>query len=57
MKKLLTVEEAAELLQVTPRTVKNWIKNDSMNFPVTKLGRLVRIDADMLSEWISNNSK
>lgn len=41
MKWYLTVKEAAEILRVTPRTVRNWIRDKRL--PVVRAGRRVLI--------------
>jgi excisionase family DNA binding protein len=44
--RLRTIDEAAELLNVSPRTVRRLIESGAL--PVHRLGRLVRIaDADL----------
>jgi excisionase family DNA binding protein len=46
MTRLRTIDEAAELLNVSPRTVRRLIESGAL--PVHRLGRLVRIaDPDL----------
>jgi excisionase family DNA binding protein len=40
--KLLTIEDAADLFQVSPKTVRRWIKTGEL--PAAKLGGQWRID-------------
>ena len=39
--KYLTIKEVAEVLKVTEKTVKNWIKNNKIHYK--KVGGTVRI--------------
>lgn len=48
--KYLTVEEVADQLQVSSRTVHRWIREDGL--PAIKLARAVRVDADDLAKWL-----
>lgn len=53
---LLTVAQAAELLQVSPRTIRDWLLKRRITF--TKLGRSVRIPRSELNRlveagWVS----
>lgn len=47
---LLTVAQAAELLQVSPRTIRGWLLKRRIAF--TKVGRLVRIPRRELERLI-----
>ena len=49
--KLLQVKQVAEMLAVTPRTVRTKIKQGSL--PVVHVAGLTRIDAEMLQDIIS----
>ncbi|NMP23560.1 helix-turn-helix domain-containing protein [Sulfobacillus harzensis] len=51
MGKYLTVEEVAEQLQVSSRTVHRWIRDEGL--PAIKLARAVRVDADDLAGWLA----
>ena len=52
---LLTVEEAAAWLKVTPNTVYEWIKRDEL--PVLRLGRLIRIPKAEVLEMIGQHKE
>ena len=48
--KLLTVQEVAEILRVTPNTVYRWIKRGRL--PVVRIGYLVRLPASAIENLI-----
>jgi excisionase family DNA binding protein len=50
MDTLLTVNEVAEILGISPTTAKIWASQ--RRFPVVKIGRLVRVTPDALEAWI-----
>ncbi|WP_460452379.1 helix-turn-helix domain-containing protein [Alsobacter sp. SYSU BS001988] len=50
--RLLTVEDAAAMLRVDPRTIRRRIKSGELS--AIYIGRLVRIDADALRVFVSN---
>jgi excisionase family DNA binding protein len=50
MEKLLTVEEAAELLRIMPRTLKEWCRRGKV--PCVKVGQLWRLKASELEAWM-----
>lgn len=53
--RLRTIDEAAELLNVSPRTVRRLIESGAL--PVHRLGRLVRIaDADLAAFLAASRS-
>jgi len=52
--RLLTIEEAAEFLNVKPRYVRHLLQRDVI--PKIKLGRLVRIDERALVAFIESCS-
>lgn len=52
-KKLLRVDETAELFRVTPRTVYNWI--DSGVLDSRKVGRVVRITVTSVRVILDGN--
>lgn len=55
MKKLLTVQQVAELIQVAPITIYKWISAGKI--PYTKLpSGSVRFDPDKLQNWINNRT-
>lgn len=47
----LTTDEAAEALQVSPRTIARLIANGTL--PAVRIGRIVRIDRVALGELIN----
>ena len=51
----LTVSQVAEMLQVSPKTVAQWAREDS-SIPVTRLGRLVRFEEQALLRWLKRKS-
>ena len=55
MDKLLTAEEVADLLNVTPSCVRKWV---SLQFiPTVRLGRLVRFDRLAVERWVKHRSE
>ena len=50
---LLTIEEAAERLSVSPRNIRHQIY--LRRLPIVKVGRLVRIDERDLEEFIEDS--
>jgi excisionase family DNA binding protein len=53
--KLLTIPEAAELLQLHPETVRNWIRDGRLPGGM-KLGRLWRIRLSALTAWMDEKA-
>jgi excisionase family DNA binding protein len=53
--KFLTVEEVAELLRVSPRSVYDWVSQEVI--PFHKAGRRTIFLLDEILEWTSNHSK
>lgn len=51
--KFLTVEDVAEMLQVTRTTIYNLKKK---GLPFIKLGKNIRFDQDEVVEWVKSNS-
>jgi len=51
--KLLTIDEVAEVLSVSPRTVRRSIESRALR--VHRLGRLVRISDDDLAVFLAAN--
>jgi excisionase family DNA binding protein len=49
--KLLTIDEAAEVLNVSPRTVRRLIESRAL--PAHRLGRLVRISSPDLAAFLA----
>ena len=52
--RVYTTEEVAEILQVTKRTVYNYIKAGTLK--AVKIGKYWRISAENLEEFISTGS-
>ena len=49
--RILTVSQAAELLQVSTKTLYNWVHIQGV--PAFKLGNTIRIRDDLLMEWVA----
>lgn len=49
-RRLLTVDEVAQWLQVKPRTIYQWVHEEYI--PVIKLGVLVRFDPGSVMAWV-----
>lgn len=49
--KFLTIEQVAEMLQVTKMTIYNFQKK---GLPFIKLGKNVRFDRDDVIEWVNS---
>lgn len=52
-KRLLTVDEASEILNVRPATIRAWLMRRKL--PRVNCGRAVRIPADAVEEFIARN--
>ncbi len=52
--RILTVAQAAELLQVSTKTLYNWVHIHG--FPCLKLGNTIRIREDLLLEWVGQQA-
>lgn len=52
--KFLTVEDVAEMLQVTRTTIYNLKKK---GLPFIKLGKNIRFDEAEVVEWVRSNSR
>ena len=50
---VLSISEVAEILNVSPATVRRHIKNNEL--PYVKVGRLVRIPKARLVDYLSQN--
>lgn len=50
MNEVLTPEEAAAILKVTPRTVYEWLKKGRI--PGRKIGKVWRIPGERLERWV-----
>lgn len=56
MDALLTLDQAAEILQVSTRTVLRWRDAGEPLGIVDLPGRVVRVRSDLLEEWIASRS-
>lgn len=54
-KQLLTVEQAAERLQVPAWTVRSWVSRDP-SFPSFKIGKHRRICPNQLDAWLQQHA-
>lgn len=45
----LSVDEVADEMDVSPRTVRRWMKEKGL--PYIKIGRVVRFDAGAVNDW------
>jgi excisionase family DNA binding protein len=54
MRKALTVQQVAELLSMSPRTVQQWAKTGRL--PAIRHGSLTRFDPIQLANWIRESS-
>lgn len=53
--RLLTVQQVAMLMKVSPKTVRAWIHNGELR--VMGRGRLLRVPEDGLIDFIKHNTK
>jgi excisionase family DNA binding protein len=53
MTELMTVEEVADYLRVTKKTIYRLLRRDSI--PATKVGHQWRFDKDAIDEWLHQN--
>lgn len=51
---LLTTDEAATILGVTPRTLEVWRCTKRHQIPFLKVGRLIRYRRDDLDRWLAS---
>lgn len=49
--KILTVKDAAELLQVSTKTMYDWA--NIPGFPALRIGNCIRIPYDLLMDWVN----
>jgi len=50
LEQLLTYEQLAEALQVSPGTLRNWVSQQYV--PHVKIGRVVRFDPSAIDNWL-----
>lgn len=53
---LLTEQQAAEILNVTPGTLSVWRCTQRYNIPFVKVGRSVRYSRTALQSWIESRT-
>jgi len=53
---LLTTEQAAELLQISPATLQKWRSTGQENIPYLKIGRLPRYKRSAIEAYITRKS-
>jgi len=51
---LLTYEQMAQILQVSPGTLRNWVSQGFI--PHIKIGRAVRFDPKVIEAWLQKRS-
>ncbi len=51
---MLTPQQAADMLEVTEKTLANW-RCQKVNIPFIKLGRMVRYDSADVQRWLQDN--
>lgn len=54
IERLLTLKEAAAILQIHPDTVRKWIKEGRI--PYTRVGRVLRFRESLLEQWINRRT-
>lgn len=54
---LLTPEQAAQFLGLSPRTLSVWRCTGRWNLPFVKIGRTVRYNRDTLIAWAEKHSR
>lgn len=54
MSQLLTINQVAERLQVSTRTIHRWITASSI--PVTYIGKAIRFDEKKIERWIESQT-
>jgi excisionase family DNA binding protein len=55
MDKLLTKEEIAGYLHLSPRTIESWVWREKI--PYIKIGRCVRFDLGQIQEWLKAKTR
>ncbi len=57
LKKLLTLQEAAESLSVSVSTLRVWCRGGALMVPVVRMGRDLRFDPDELWKWVKKRTE
>ena len=52
----ITIEQAAELVRVDPKTVSRWSREDT-TFPVLRRGRVVRVHHARFLAWLERQTR
>ena len=55
VQRLLTYQEAAEILAVKPQTLRQWVS--AKRIPYVKIGAAVRFSPDQLEDFIKGSSR
>ncbi len=55
MEKLLTPEQVADILQVSVKTIKNWLRSGKLRG--VKMGQLWRIEQEALQEYLNRQKR
>ncbi len=50
----ISLEEAAEYLQIKPVTLRSWIKDPSNEVPAHKVGKFWRFKCSEIDKWIQS---
>lgn len=53
--KLISLNEAAEMLGLTPKTLRNWKLDNELPFPYYKIGGRVKFKLSEIEEYIEAN--
>lgn len=53
--KLISLTEAAEMLGLTPKTLRNWKSDNELPFPYYKIGGRVKFKLSELEQYVENN--
>lgn len=54
---LLTIQEAADYIGVTPRTIYNWVNDGSLGCYRLGDGRSIRVGTDHLKQYLQEHEK
>lgn len=48
------IEEAAEYLDVTKESIRNWIRREDLGIPAHKIGKLWKFKKSELDDWVKS---
>jgi excisionase family DNA binding protein len=54
LQKLLTYDQLADLLQVSPGTLRNWVSQQYI--PYLKIGKNVRFSQNAIEQWLKKRA-